>query len=94
MRLQNLAFACAITAAAAQDTVQQTMVAKIEGLVDGDAFLMKTRPLTLALELLDAPLRLIGTALGRAQRLLQLRHLAARARRRSCRVRQRGRMLG
>ena len=30
-------------------------MAKIEGLVDGDAFLMKTRPLTLALELLDAP---------------------------------------
>ena len=55
MRLQKLAFACAITAAAAQDTIQKHLVAKIEGLVDGDAFLMKTRPLTLALELLDAP---------------------------------------
>ena len=55
MRLQNLAFACAITAAAAQDTIQKHLVAKIEGLVDGDAFLMKTRHLTLALELLDAP---------------------------------------
>ena len=55
MRLQNLAFACVITAAAAQDTIQKHMVAKIEGLVDGDAFLMKTRPLSLALELLDAP---------------------------------------
>ena len=44
-----------LAAAAAQDTIQKHLVAKIEGLVDGDAFLMKTRPLTLALELLDAP---------------------------------------
>ena len=44
-----------LAAAAAQDTIQKHLVAKIEGLVDGDAFLMKTRPLALALELLDAP---------------------------------------
>ena len=33
-----------LAAAAAQDTIQKHLVAKIEGLVDGDAFLMKRGP--------------------------------------------------
>lgn len=46
---------CVAAAAAAQDTIRKHMVAKISGLVDGDAFFMRTRPLALALELLDEP---------------------------------------